>query len=249
MRQILFCWVGLVLTCCTGCNVIISQLKDRRDDLAIRTTNHTIASRAWADVKDCYSDLPCRADFEKGFKRGYADRASGLNGCPPALPPRRYWRAKMMGHEAMNRANAWFDGYRHGVVIAEQDGNADLSRVPTSVPPQPHCANETYDASISSPIESSPTEYMSTPTEAGPEPLPNSLETDPRTAPMPPEEPAGVVAPKYDEPVPGDLPAETPPPPGQETFEVDPSDDPNASPPPALPPNDDTTAAPGSATL
>lgn len=250
MRQILFCWVGVVLTCCTGCSVIVTQLKDRRDDLAIRSVNRTIAGRAWSDVKDCYSDLPCRSDFEKGFKRGYADRASGLNGCPPALPPRRYWRAKMMGHEAMNRANAWFDGYRHGVVIAEQDGNADLARVPTSVPPQPHCPNETYEASLASPIESSPTEYLGSPMEVGPEPLPFSPDSNPVTAPMPVEDPAGGVAPKYDEPVPGDLPSEGSNPPGQETLEDDPTVDPNASPPPALPPRDDeTTAAPGTATL
>ena len=251
MRQIVFCWVGLVLICCTGCSVIVTQLKDRRDDFAIRRTNRHIASRAWSDVKVCYDDLPCRPDFEKGFKRGYSDRASGLNGCPPALPPRRYWRAKLMGHEAMSRANAWFDGYRHGVVVAEQDGNADLARVPTSVPPVACCLNETYDASISSQLESSPTEYLSPPTEMAPEPQPGVTDGFEGLNPAPVQSPTGNAAPKYDEAVPEEIIPSIPPAPAPETPNENqevPSD-PNAAPPPALPPGDETPAAAGMATL
>jgi len=251
MRQIVFCWVGLVLICCTGCSVIVTQLKDRRDDFAIRRTNRHIASRAWSDVKVCYDDLPCRADFEKGFKRGYSDRASGLNGCPPALPPRRYWRAKLMGHEAMSRANAWFDGYRHGVVVAEQDGNADLARVPTSVPPVAHCLNETYDASISSQLESNPTEYMRPPTETAPEPQPGASDINEGLNPAPVQSPTETEAPKYDEAVPGDIVPSIPPAPAPEppNENQEPASDPNAAPPPALPPSDETPAAAGTATL
>lgn len=258
MRLILMCWVGISLTCCTGCTVIVTQLKDRRDDFAIHRTNRYIAHEAWAGVRECYEDLPCRVDFEKGFKRGYSDRASGLNGCPPALPPRRYWRAKLMGHEAIERANAWFDGYRHGVVVAEQDGNADLARVPTSVPPVPHCQNETFESSISSPIGSSPSEYMNIPTEIAPEPMvPDSTNPQPGTKENQRGPASGSEPPKYDEAVPEIPPAPAPALEGSES--PPPSVDPNLSPSPALPPGnvsledippeDMPPAAPGTATL
>lgn len=256
MRHIVICLVGLALSCTTGCSVILTQMKDKRDDWQIRQTNRFIASKAWGEVKHCYDDLPYQIDFEKGFKRGYMDRASGLNGCPPALPPRRYWRAKLMGHEAMSRANAWFDGYRHGVVVSEQDGNADLARVPTSVPAKPHCPNETFDA-VHNPVEEiSPHEYMNVPMEEGPspEPLPSieSPATDPAIS-----QPTTAPPPTYDEAVPGDAIPEIPPAPVPDISEppaTDPSEAPGVvpfdnNPPPAIPPGDPEPAAPGTATL
>lgn len=248
MRLIVFCCVGLVLSSLAGCTTIVTQLKDRRDDLAIHRTNRSLARMAWSDVEGCYDDLPCREDFEKGFKRGYSDRASGLNGCPPALPPRRYWRAKLMGHEAMGRANAWFDGYRHGVVIAEQDGNADLARVPSSVPLAPHCLNETYSASTSHATESIPREIFDIPTETAPEPSRAEERSFQTTTPLP-ALPGSPIRP-YDEAVPGEELPEIPPAPAPDTFEALPPTDPNASPPPALPPNDDKgEEIPGTAAL
>lgn len=204
MRHSRFCWAGLILTCCTGCSVIVTQLKDKRDDYAINRTNHYIAARAWSEVKHCYFDLPCRHDFECGFKRGYTDRASGLNGCPPALPPRKYWRAKLMGPEAMNRANAWFDGYRHGVVVAEQDGNADLARVPTSVPPVDRGPEESVEVIQAAPTAIDPEEYLNTPHETAPEPLPSSIhpgESPTETPQTAPQAGAGTL---YDEAPPAD---------------------------------------------
>ncbi|MFO1022267.1 MAG: hypothetical protein U0903_16475 [Planctomycetales bacterium] len=194
-----------ILMLLPGCITVYTRFRDLRDELQIKAHNKYLAHMAWGACKKMYADLPCRDDFERGFKTGYVDRASGLNGCPPALPPRRYWKAKNMGMGGADRTNTWFDGYRHGVAVAEQDGVADLSRITTSVPfgPPPPSTIETQQINSSEPTPI-PEEYLNGngPQAETPEILP-SPPGNPGTAAVPldpsvpkPPEPTYDEAPK-----------------------------------------------------
>lgn len=143
-----------------GCVTVYTRMRDVRDELAIQAHNKYLANMAWKACHHVYDDLPCKEDFESGFKKGYLDRASGLNGCPPALPPRRYWKAKNMGMNGADRTNTWFDGYRHGVAVAEQDGVADLSRITTSVPWNPPPPTYEFTQPVASEPEPIPEQYL-----------------------------------------------------------------------------------------
>lgn len=176
-----------------GCIATWTRVRDLRDELMIHHNNRRLARDAWNACRKVYRDLPWREDFEMGFKRGYTDRASGLNGCPPALPPRRYWTAKNMGMHGIERTNTWFDGYRHGVAVAEQDGVADLSRIPTSIPmgPPPPAVMDMAETITPTPA-SSPEEYLN--------PAAPQSEVAPPPAEVPPKSTAIEPAPASSEP-------------------------------------------------
>ena len=136
--------VAFLMGAISGCAVIRTQVRDLRDEFSIKAQNRCLAYQAWGRVTDVYCDVPCLTDFKCGFIAGFCDLAGGGRGCPPPLPPRRYWQAKYRGAVGTERAQAWFDGFRHGVLIAEQDGLANLSRIPTSVPVAPPPATGSY---------------------------------------------------------------------------------------------------------
>lgn len=102
-------------------------------DGAIHSHNcHRAAKRAWAERYDHYCDRECADYFGAGFRDGYADVARGGTGCPPPLPPRRYWGWRYQNALGQQRVAAWFDGYPAGARAAEEDGVANWSRMQTS---------------------------------------------------------------------------------------------------------------------
>jgi hypothetical protein len=48
------------------------------------------------------------------------------------LPPRCYWKPHFQTPEGRAKINAWFDGYSHGAVAAQQDGFGSLQQLPIS---------------------------------------------------------------------------------------------------------------------
>ena len=102
-------------------------------DGAIHSYNcHRAAKRAWADRYDNYCDRECADHFGAGFRDGYADVAKGGTGCPPPLPPRRYWGWRYQNAAGQQGVAAWFDGYPAGARAAEEDGVSNWSRMQTS---------------------------------------------------------------------------------------------------------------------
>lgn len=94
--------------------------------------------RAWADQAwgvECDSDPGASITdaYEAGFKDGFVDYVyAGGTGEPPPVAPREFWnvgRRNPHGHAA---AAEWFAGYRHGAVVAREDGYRERSLAPTS---------------------------------------------------------------------------------------------------------------------
>lgn len=104
------------------------------NEFKIDQRNHALARRAWNCVKDVYRDIEFPSDFAAGFKQAYVDVASGGNGCPPVLPPRSYWTVDYASPEGHRRTQTWFEGYKYGATVAEQDGIGVWITLPTGHP-------------------------------------------------------------------------------------------------------------------
>jgi hypothetical protein len=106
---------------------------DRINQEVAACCNRHYAMMAWCQCRGEYAecqDYLC--DFGYGFRQGYADVAGGADGCPPALPPRKYWGVCYQSPEGRCAIAAWFDGYQHGAAVAFSDGAGSYGRVPTS---------------------------------------------------------------------------------------------------------------------
>ncbi|MBX9654031.1 hypothetical protein K2Y11_10485 [bacterium] len=110
----------------TGC----AELQEAKIDLR----NRYIAREAWKDLREVYCEMNFEKDFGRGFREGYFDVAAGGNGCPPVIPPERYWSVRYMSTEGRARTEAWFSGYRYGAMVAEQDGVGIFMELPSSLP-------------------------------------------------------------------------------------------------------------------
>ena len=95
--------------------------------------NRLRAKAAWHDVREACPDQSYSADYEDGFKDGFADYLMYDEvGEPPPVPPRRYWKVHYQtpgGHQAMGD---WFAGFRHGVTAAQASGYRQWAPVLTS---------------------------------------------------------------------------------------------------------------------
>lgn len=127
----------LVLVFSAAAGVGCQSVFDRIGDLTIASRDRLLAAEAWWSSRGSYEDRPYRGDFGRGFRAGYESVLEGRGGCPPALPPRRYWSAFSQNEQGQGRMHAWFDGFRHGAVAAEASGRAGLNRVVTSRAPLP----------------------------------------------------------------------------------------------------------------
>lgn len=128
IRRSLPVWMSLLLVSATGCTAI----QDSCIEAETSMRNHVLASKAWAHWSWCYDDLDYPAHFAKGFKAGYEDVLAGGKGCQPTLPPRWYWKPCYQSPEGRCKIAAWFDGFSHGAVAAQQDGYGNLGELPLS---------------------------------------------------------------------------------------------------------------------
>lgn len=113
-------------TCLTGCGSMTSLT-----DCKSKIRNKCIAQKAWNHWSWCYDDLDHPHHFARGFKAGYRDILEGGKGCQPTLPPKCYW-SSCHSPQGVCEVNAWFDGFLHGVLAANQDGVGSFSQVPIS---------------------------------------------------------------------------------------------------------------------
>jgi len=129
--RILPCLV--VLSLATGC---LSQIRDEFDDTRVAYFNHNLAWMAYRESSDCYQYIDCPKSFKLGFEAGFIAVANGGNGCPPVFPPssKIFSLAWLDDGTPEDRRNAWYDGYSHGVLAANQTGAADINRIPARLP-------------------------------------------------------------------------------------------------------------------
>ena len=118
----------LIVTTLTGCYC----LTDHHNEKMISWKNRYRAHKAWKEVKDNCDNIDVPGDFGRGFRAGYYDVALGGDGCPPAVPPRRYWSVWYQNHKGHYKQRRWFDGYEHGALVAEQNGAANYNYIATS---------------------------------------------------------------------------------------------------------------------
>ncbi|MCA9152063.1 MAG: hypothetical protein KDA92_22320 [Planctomycetales bacterium] len=82
---------------------------------------------------DNFACDPYSPDYCEGYIDGFVDYLEGGgNGEPPALPPRRYWKATYQSFAGHQAAEHWFAGYRHGAESASMTSYRSLVTVPLS---------------------------------------------------------------------------------------------------------------------
>ena len=128
IRKTLRAWAALLITAAAGC----ASIQDCVVDIEMDVRNHVLAQKAWGEWSWCYDDLDYPFHFAKGFKDGYTNILEGGNGCQPTLPPKCYWKPQFQSPEGRCQTNAWFDGFSHGALAAQQDGYGALQQIPIS---------------------------------------------------------------------------------------------------------------------
>lgn len=103
--------------------------RDALDDVSIGLRNRSCASRAWQKSGWKQVNPPNVGHFEDGFTAGYVDVASGKSGCPPPLPPRKYWKPSPLDSPGRQASLAWYKGYAQGARSAQEDGIGGWSRL------------------------------------------------------------------------------------------------------------------------
>lgn len=198
------------------------------NEYKIDSRNHRLARRAWNCMKHVYADVDYPYDFGLGFQEGYFDVASGGNGCPPLLPPKRYWTANLANPLGHRRTHAWFEGYKYGALVAEQDGVGVWLTMPSGRPEPPPPVD------ISSMLPAKKDEGKSTVPGRGAESSEREEDTAPLTVPPTPEPTPPTPAPPT--PGPADKPAPPAPKPAEKKLVVKPK--------PAAPPSKAATTKP-----
>lgn len=105
---------------------------DPAQDFVLGWRNQVWAKQAWHERRGTHTDHPYFRALREGFRAGYRDVASGGNGCPPAIPPRKYWTWKYQTPEGQAKVAAWFEGFPYGAKAAEQDGAGLWSEIQVS---------------------------------------------------------------------------------------------------------------------
>ena len=121
----------------TGCTVFRGvrdylDYSDGANDFVLGWRNSVWANQAWHERRHLYVDQPQFGAFGAGFRAGYADVAGGGNGCPPPLPPRKYWSWQYQTPEGQAKVTAWFSGYPHGARAAEEEQAGQFQNIQVS---------------------------------------------------------------------------------------------------------------------
>jgi hypothetical protein len=107
---------------CTGCAAV--------QDMQYSCSNYCRAFMAWQTQSKKFNGRHS-ADYATGWKKGYFSVAMGGPGCPPAIPPERYWRSKYQSLEGQRAIEAWYRGFEDGSLASERDGTNNWHEVPT----------------------------------------------------------------------------------------------------------------------
>jgi hypothetical protein len=105
-----------------------------QDCLLVRTSIE--AGKAWeqfCDIRANGSDDWASEHYERGFKDGYVGVGMGATGCPPTLPPSKYWKLKYRTMNGKVDVTDWYNGYAEGAHAAKLMGIADRNRVHTAI--------------------------------------------------------------------------------------------------------------------
>jgi len=121
---------------------------DSSNDFVMGWRNAVWARQAWHARKYQFVDEPQFHAFGQGFRDGYCAVASGGNGCPPPLPPRKYWNWRYQTAEGQAQVAAWFAGYPHGAQAADEEGAGLYQQIQVSHPIEVQYSPEFQNATI-----------------------------------------------------------------------------------------------------
>ena len=136
-RLALFLAASTLLLASSGCSFSrglrqYAAYNDDTNDFVLGWRNSVWARQAWLDRASHFADQPQLGSFGAGFRAGYTDIASGGNGCPPPLPPRKYWGWKYQTPEGQAKVAAWFSGYPYGVRAGEEEQAGEYQNIQVS---------------------------------------------------------------------------------------------------------------------
>ncbi len=128
IRKSMKAWLALLFFAAAGCNAI----QDQCINVETSTRNCVLAEKGWLRWASSYKGMDNKMHFAKGFKEGYQNILEGGKGCQPTLPPRSYWKPCYQTAAGGCKIAAWFDGFTHGAVAAQQDGFGNMQQLPIS---------------------------------------------------------------------------------------------------------------------
>ena len=117
VMRILGACLSLTLLLTSGC-----ALCNRCDDFACECRDNYRGYAAWTHWQPVYAGICYETDFGAGFQAGYSNMASRGNNQIPESAPRKYKSVFYHSETGREQMQAWFDGYSHGVIVAEQEG-------------------------------------------------------------------------------------------------------------------------------
>ncbi len=87
-------------------------------DYKYEQTQRSRARSAWRDhgsncEPNCYGK-----DYQKGWKDGFYDVATGGKGCPPVVAPVTYWKPSQILEDHDRARNTYYSGFQDGVACA-----------------------------------------------------------------------------------------------------------------------------------
>ncbi|HET6323968.1 MAG TPA: hypothetical protein VFG04_04660 [Planctomycetaceae bacterium] len=128
---------ALVLVCASaGC---VSEI----NSCATWVHQSWTTDKAWRSHKWMFEGVDCASSFKAGFKAGHRFATCGGDSCQPPGPS-HFWCTNGMTEEDQREAQAWCDGFTHGTLCAQQDGNATASALDAQTAQPPENVPEVY---------------------------------------------------------------------------------------------------------
>ena len=75
-------------------------------------------SQAWHEYDGC-QDQCFTCDYSSGWKAGYYDVATGGEGCPPVIAPKKYWKPPVFVEYDPSLRDDWYCGFQDGAACAK----------------------------------------------------------------------------------------------------------------------------------
>ncbi|MCA9053951.1 MAG: hypothetical protein KDA75_08950 [Planctomycetaceae bacterium] len=122
--------LALVLTLqLCGCYTLHDCVNQSLIDVRDHCEAHAVWKSCGKDQAAC-EEYPC--NFGEGFREGYRAVSAGGNGCPPTLPPRKYWCVLYQNDEGRQKVVSWYNGYAAGAAAAHGNGVQERNRLVTA---------------------------------------------------------------------------------------------------------------------
>ncbi len=92
--------------------------------------------QAWHEFDGCHNQC-FTCDYSTGWKAGFYDVATGGEGCPPVIAPKRYWKPPVFVEYDPSRRDDWYRGFQDGAAYAKCQ--PDHHYLKTFLPPRTCC--------------------------------------------------------------------------------------------------------------